>query len=122
MLDAIRQQVAAEYPKEACGLIVQSGQQQIYSPCRNIADQPEETFTLSPEDQLAARARGEIFMLIHSHPVVVRLVPSALDRIQCDWSGWGGGVMGWRVGVFGAWSGGAGRGVGGGPWGGGWWV
>ncbi|HDW2398923.1 TPA: Mov34/MPN/PAD-1 family protein, partial [Enterobacter cloacae] len=45
LLDAIRQHVAAEYPKEACGLIVQSGQQQIFIPCRNIADKPEETFT-----------------------------------------------------------------------------
>lgn len=98
LLDAIRQHVAAEYPKEACGLIVQSGQQQIFIPCRNIADKPEETFTLSPEDQLAARARGEIIMLIHSHPDVVRLVPSELDRIQCDWSGieWGDHVLAGR--------------------------
>src|SRR5690606_33897337 len=87
LLDAIRQHVAAEYPKKACGLILQTGQQQNYIPCRNIADKHEETSTLSPEDQLAARARGEIIMLIHSHPDVVRLVPSELDRIQCDWSG-----------------------------------
>ena len=100
LLDAIRQHVAAEYPKEACGLIVQSGQQQIYIPCRNIADKPEETFTLSPEDQLAARARGEIIMLIHSHPDVVRLVPSELDRIQCDWSGIEWGIMSWPDGDF----------------------
>ncbi|HGV0503528.1 TPA: C40 family peptidase, partial [Escherichia coli] len=100
LLDAIRQHVAAEYPKEACGLIVQSGQQQIFIPCRNIADKPEETFTLSPEDQLAARARGEIIMLIHSHPDVVRLVPSELDRIQCDWSGIEWGIMSWPDGDF----------------------
>lgn len=100
LLDAIRQHVAAEYPKEACGLIVQSGQQQIYIPCRNIADKPEETFTLSPEDQLAARARGEIIMLIHSHPDVVRLVPSELDRTQCDWSGIEWGIMSWPDGDF----------------------
>lgn len=100
LLDAIRQHVAAEYPKEACGLIVQSGQQQIFIPCRNIADKPDDTFTLSPEDQLAARARGEIIMLIHSHPDVVRLCPqswigsSATGRVLS-----GGSCLG-RTGIF----------------------
>ncbi|EMF5471719.1 C40 family peptidase [Escherichia coli] len=39
-------------------------------------------------------------MLIHSHPDVVRLVPSELDRIQCDWSGIEWGIMSWPDGDF----------------------
>lgn len=47
LMDAIRQHVAAEYPKEACGVIIQTGFSQTFIPCRNIADNPEEMFTLS---------------------------------------------------------------------------
>ncbi|KYP85543.1 hypothetical protein WB91_23335 [bacteria symbiont BFo1 of Frankliniella occidentalis] len=47
LLAAIRKHVASEYPKEACGLIIQSGRTQTYMPCRNIADDPMQDFTLS---------------------------------------------------------------------------
>jgi proteasome lid subunit RPN8/RPN11 len=100
LLDAIRQHVAAEYPKEACGLVIQDGQKQVYMPCRNLAEKPEESFSMSPEDQHEARARGEIIMVIHSHPDVVRLVPSEIDRVQCDWSGLEWGIMSWPDGDF----------------------
>ncbi|MEZ2586157.1 C40 family peptidase [Kluyvera intermedia] len=100
LMDAIRQHAAAEYPKEACGVIIQSGQSQIFIPCRNIADKPEDMFTLSPEDQQEASTRGEIIMIIHSHPDVVSLVPSEIDRIQCDWSGIEWGIMSWPDGDF----------------------
>lgn len=100
LLAAIRQHVAAEYPHEACGVIIQSGHDQVYIPCRNIADNPTETFTLSPEDNLAAQAQGDIIMVIHSHPDVVQLVPSEMDRIQCDWSGIEWGIMSWPDGDF----------------------
>lgn len=100
LMDAIRQHVAAEYPKEACGVIIQSGRTQTFIPCRNIADNPEEMFTLSPEDRMAARELGDIIMIVHSHPDVVQLVPSEMDRIQCDWSGIEWGIMSWPDGDF----------------------
>jgi len=87
ILEAIREHVAAEYPKEACGLVIQSGRTQTYVPCRNIAESPTEHFTLSPEDKRAAEAQGDILMVIHSHPDVPQLIPSERDRVQCDFSG-----------------------------------
>ena len=100
LMDAIRAHVAAEYPKEACGVVVQAGRRQNYIPCRNIADNPTEAFTLAPADKLAAAQAGEIIMIIHSHPDVVRLIPSEMDRVQCDWSGIEWGIMSWPDGDF----------------------
>lgn len=100
LIAAIRQHVASEYPNEACGVVIQSGHNQLFIPCRNIASQPGDAFTLSPEDKAAAQERGEIIMIVHSHPDVVRLVPSEMDRIQCDWSGIEWGIMSWPDGDF----------------------
>ena len=100
LISDIRAHVAAEYPNEACGLIVETGTGQRFIPCRNIAENPAETFTLSPDDYLAANEIGEVIMVIHSHPDVVQLVPSEMDRIQCDHSGVEWGIMSWPDGDF----------------------
>jgi len=100
LLAAIRKHVASEYPKEACGLIIQSGRTQTYIPCRNIADDPTQDFTLSPEDKRAAEAQGDILMVIHSHPDVPQLIPTEFDRVQCDHSGVEWGIMSWPDGDF----------------------
>ena len=100
LMEAIRAHVEAEYPDEACGVIIQSGRRQEYIPCRNASETPGEAFTLAPEDKSAAAEQGEIIMVIHSHPDVVQLVPSELDRIQCDWSGVEWGIMSWPDGDF----------------------
>ena len=100
LISEIRAHVAAEYPNEACGLIVETGTGQRFIPCRNIAGNPAETFTLSPDDYLAATEVGDVIMVIHSHPDVVQLVPSEMDRIQCDHSGVEWGIMSWPDGDF----------------------
>lgn len=100
LLDAIRRHVAAEYPKEACGVIVETGKGQKFIPCRNVAEKPLDTFTLSPVDKCAAEDEGEIIMIVHSHPDVVKLIPSEIDRIQCDFSGVEWGIMSWPDGDF----------------------
>lgn len=100
LMNEIRTHVSAEYPKEACGLIVETGTGQRFIPCRNVAENPADTFTLSPDDYLAASELGEIIMVIHSHPDVVQLVPSEMDRIQCDHSGVEWGIMSWPDGDF----------------------
>lgn len=100
LISDIRAHVAAEYPNEACGLIVETGTGQRFIPCRNIAENPAETFTLSPDDYLAATEVGDVIMVIHSHPDVVQLVPSEMDRIQCDHSGVEWGIMSWPDGDF----------------------
>lgn len=100
LLAAIREHVAADYPKEACGVVVQSQNGQIYIPCRNTSDKPTEHFTLSPDDYLEAEKQGEVLMIIHSHPDVATLIPSEMDRIQCDHSGVEWGIMSWPDGDF----------------------
>lgn len=100
LISEIRAHVAAEYPNEACGLIVETGTGQRFIPCRNIAENMAETFTLSPDDYLAATEVGDVIMVIHSHPDVVQLVPSEMDRVQCDHSGVEWGIMSWPDGDF----------------------
>lgn len=100
LISQIRAHVAAEYPNEACGLIVETGTGQRFIPCLNIAENAAETFMLSPDDYLAATKVGEVIMVIHSHPDVVHLVPSEMDHIQCDHSGVEWGIMSWPDGDF----------------------
>jgi len=100
LMNEIRAHVSAEYPNEACGLIVETGTGQRFIPCRNVAEKSADTFTLSPDDYLSAAELGEVIMVIHSHPDVVQLVPSEMDRIQCDHSGVEWGIMSWPDGDF----------------------
>ena len=100
LMTSIREHVAAEYPNEACGVVVETGSGQKYFPCRNIHSEPRENFTLSPEDQRAAATHGEIIMIVHSHPDVLALIPSELDRLQCDFTGIEWGIMSWPDGDF----------------------
>ncbi|WP_428945310.1 C40 family peptidase [Pantoea sp. FN060301] len=100
IINAVRAHVEAEYPNEACGVVIQSGRSQSYIPCRNISDTPSEHFSLAPQDYAAAEEQGEVLMIIHSHPDVVQLVPSEMDRVQCDHSGIEWGIMSWPDGDF----------------------
>ncbi|MCU5775237.1 C40 family peptidase [Winslowiella arboricola] len=95
LLNAIRQHVAAEYPKEACGVVIQSGRKQIFVPCENVAAKPEEDFAMASADFLAAQQQGELLMVVHSHPDVVQLIPSEKDHIECDHSAVEWGIMSW---------------------------
>ncbi|WP_417393647.1 C40 family peptidase [Gimesia sp.] len=58
----------AEYPKECCGLLIQQGEKQLYMPCRNIALQPENDFSIHPSDVVLCEELGEIVGICHSHP------------------------------------------------------
>ncbi|WP_241647303.1 C40 family peptidase [Rosenbergiella metrosideri] len=100
LLEAIRQHVIAEYPKEACGVIIQKSNKQTYMPCHNDADDPLNTFVMRDSDYRSAEQEGEVIMIIHSHPDVPVLIPSEMDRIQCDYSGLEWGIMSWPDGDF----------------------
>ena len=82
---AIRAQAEAEYPREACGLIVMVGRVERYLPCRNTAPGPDH-FSLAPEDYAAAEDMGRIVAVVHSHPDA-SATPSAADRVACEASG-----------------------------------
>lgn len=88
MADAIVAQARAEYPNEACGLIVGSdpagsgGTAVRYEPCRNRAASPFR-YEIHPDDLLrisvaADDADQELWAIVHSH-VKSPAVPSPTD-------------------------------------------
>jgi proteasome lid subunit RPN8/RPN11 len=65
----------AEYPREACGLVVEGA----YLPCGNLAADPERGFEI--DAQLVAELGPKVEAVIHSHPHDWP-VPSAADMRQ----------------------------------------
>ncbi len=51
------------YPEEACGLVIDGA----FKPCNNIAEDPEENFTIDPAQYVGAARRRAVQGLIHSH-------------------------------------------------------
>ncbi|MDG6894512.1 phage tail protein [Volucribacter amazonae] len=55
-------------PQECCGFVVFRGKQQVFIPCQNIAQDPENFFEIAPEDFIQASQYDGIVALVHSHP------------------------------------------------------
>jgi proteasome lid subunit RPN8/RPN11 len=83
ILSAMHVHAAAEYPKEACGLLLAIGRKQLYFPCRNTATEPSEEFRIDPEDYAAAEDAGEVIGIFHSHPDATSR-PSPRDLAMCE--------------------------------------
>jgi proteasome lid subunit RPN8/RPN11 len=75
----------AEYPREACGLLVIRKGREVYARCRNIGVGTDQ-FVIHPEDYAAADREGEIVGVVHSHPGTSP-EPSQADRVACGASG-----------------------------------
>src|SRR4051812_11740756 len=56
--------VLAEFPKEACGFVVDGA----FVPAKNIAREPEQDFLIAPLEYLAAERTGKLEAILHSHP------------------------------------------------------
>ena len=82
---AILAHAEREFPRECCGLLVETDGGEIYLPCRNMA-QGNDHFILNPEDYAAAEALGALVAVVHSHPDA-RPTPSMADRSACEASG-----------------------------------
>lgn len=67
-IKAIQEHAAAEYPREACGLVAQRGRAERYFPCRNLATESKDNFVLAPEDYAEVEEWGTITGIVHSHP------------------------------------------------------
>jgi len=75
----------ADYPREACGLLVIRKGREVYARCRNIGVGTDQ-FVIHPEDYAAADIQGEIVGVVHSHPGMSP-EPSQADRVACEASG-----------------------------------
>jgi proteasome lid subunit RPN8/RPN11 len=64
VIAAIQQHARAEYPKEACGVIVND----TYVPCENIHAEPTKYFRIDPEFTGPLLVDGKLQAVIHSHP------------------------------------------------------
>lgn len=92
---AIAVHAERDFPREACGLIIDAGRGRAeVIACRNIAEKPETFFVLDPRDYAEAESRGRIVALYHSHPNG-SAVPSEADRSACEASGLPWYVVGW---------------------------
>ncbi|MFN4160648.1 MAG: C40 family peptidase [Stenotrophomonas sp.] len=85
-LQAIQAHAVADYPRECCGLIVQTGHGEAYVACRNVATTPSEHFRLPAEDYANAEDMGEVLAVVHSHPNASATASDA-DRVMCEASG-----------------------------------
>lgn len=86
ILKAASDHALAEYPREACGLVIVRNGRQIYRRCINRATSPEDHFVIDANDFAIAEDAGEIVALVHSHPDG-RARPSEADRVSCEASG-----------------------------------
>src|SRR5688572_5105824 len=75
----------AEFPREACGLIVVHKGREKYWPCRNVAE-GDDHFLMAAEDFAAAEDHGTIVGVFHSHPNAAP-DPSQADRASCEHTG-----------------------------------
>lgn len=80
---AVQAHAAAEYPREACGLIVAAGKAHRYIACENTAAEPGEEFRISPEQYAGAEDQGQVVGIVHSHPDATSR-PSARDLAMCE--------------------------------------
>ncbi|HCR1107409.1 TPA: C40 family peptidase [Klebsiella aerogenes] len=87
-IEAIFKQGRAEYPREACGLVVMAGRKQLYIACANVAANPLEHFEIAPQDYAAAEERGIVTACVHTHcGDGATTQPSAADIAGCNESG-----------------------------------
>lgn len=75
----------AEFPREACGLLIVWQGKERYRRCRNIGVGTDQ-FVMHPQDYAEADMGGDIVAVIHSHPNLPA-EPSQSDRVACNASG-----------------------------------
>lgn len=84
--DEALQHAQAEFPREACGLVVRVDGLDAFRACENRALDAAEHFVISAEDYAAAEDAGEIVAVFHSHPNAPCHASEA-DRVACEASG-----------------------------------
>lgn len=82
---AIERHALADYPREACGLLIAVGDKQRYVPCRNIAEDGCD-FHLPAKDYARAEDVGQILAVVHSH-IDRDAQPTEADLVSCEATG-----------------------------------
>jgi len=73
----------ANYPNEACGLVVGVNGRQRIIICKNVADDPRTNFRIDPHEYIEAAKIGEVIGVWHTH-VDVPANPSEQDVAGCN--------------------------------------
>jgi len=84
--EAASQYAQAEFPREACGLVVIVRGKEKFWPCRNISDFGGDQFIMDPNDYAEAEKAGEIVGVFHSH-INLPPIPSGADKVACEATG-----------------------------------
>lgn len=73
----------AEFPREACGLVIIFKGRERYWPCANLSTVGGDQFIMCPEDYGKAEEAGEVVGVFHSH-VNLPPDPSEADKVSCE--------------------------------------
>lgn len=69
LMEVLKKEAAIQFPKEACGVVVDVGNKRPeIRVCRNVSREPENAFLLSPNDYREAKKAGKIVAIWHTHP------------------------------------------------------
>ncbi|MFA7333649.1 MAG: C40 family peptidase [Kiritimatiellia bacterium] len=79
-------QARAEYPSEACGLVIERPGGLDYIPCRNVSSSIRGQFVMAAEDYARAEDSGKVVAVVHSHCDLPPR-PSQADLKGCEESG-----------------------------------
>lgn len=97
LLETIRRHAAEDYPREACGLVIEREGRLDYQRCRNTACEPGEEFRIDPHDYAAVEDLGEVVAVVHSHPDASSR-PSPRDLAMCEATGLPWHILSWPEG------------------------
>lgn len=83
ILEEIYSYAEEQMPKECCGFLVSVNNELQFVKAKNISDNPQNTFVISPESYYLAEDIGKIEVIVHSH-VYSGANPSAADKVSCE--------------------------------------
>lgn len=82
----MRDQAIAQFPNEACGVVISVGKKGVAVSCRNVSHDPKNYFVIDADDYAEAADRGEVIGVWHTHPNRTA-APSEADIVGCENSG-----------------------------------
>lgn len=98
-LNDFKRHAEAEFPKEACGLVMLVNGEEVFRRCQNVAYDPTKGFEISGEELAQAEGEGEVLAICHTHPNASPL-PSDADRRMCEETALPWHIMSWPGGAM----------------------